>query len=1076
MNRFYHGRFALVFLTLGLLAAVPVARPATEQPGPEFFTKKVLPILQQNCFTCHSHAGGKSKGGLMLDSRNALLTGGDSGPAIVPGKPEESLLLQAVKQAPDAPKMPPKGKLTPEQVAILSDWIKQGAVWPASPLAPKVRPKGQVTAEDRQHWSFQPMREVQPPELNDPRWAANPIDRFIYQRLQREGLSPAPPADPVALIRRVYFNIIGLPPTPEEVAAFVADPSPVAYEKMIDRLLASPHYGERWARPWLDVVRYAESDGYKQDDYRPDAWRYRDYVIRSLNQDKPYDRFLSEQLAGDELAPHDPEALTATGFLRLGIYEYNQRDVPTQWNHILNDLTDVTGDVFLGLGMSCARCHDHKFDPILQKDYYRLQAFFAPISFQDETLLASDREKQEHDRKFAIWQAKTAKVRAELEKLEVPMRTKVAKEVVDKFPEEMQAILRKPEPQRTPLEKQLAALAYRQVLFEFSLLDRRFKGDEKLKLLDLKRQLAAFDAEKPPPLPQGMTVTDIGPVAPPTFLPKKSAEPIAPGFLTLWDEKPATIPTPLPGTTGRRTALAQWLTRPDHPLTARVIVNRIWQQHFGRGLVATASDFGKLGEPPSHPELLDWLAQTFVQEGWSLKKLHRRILLSQTYRQAAHVQNPTAAQKDPENRLLWRMNPRRLEAEQIRDTILAATGKLRLELGGPSVPATQPRRTIYTRQQRNVRDPLLEVFDLPEAFQSVAERYATTTPTQALLLMNSPLLLQYAQALAERLQAEKPVSEAALVESAYRRVFGRPPSSEETQTAVAFLRRPVKELPPAVAQAPASVGTFRSSKLPFRDGNAALMQPASAQPCLHTVKPMPLPEAEFTLEAFVQLRSLYEDGTVRTIAAQTTGKPGGTGWAFAVTSKKSAYKPQTLALLLWGGSSTKPQDYEAVFSDLHLDLNKPYFVAVTVRLAETGKAGITFYTKDLSNDDEPLQTGTASHRITRLNGRPQPFTIGGQETQPQRTWDGLIDDVRLSRTALRPEQLLLTTDGVTSHTLGYWQFEPVPGVWLDSSSGAWHLRTPEIKKQKVTTTRKVPPSLVDFCHVLLNANEFLFVD
>ena len=389
----------------------------------QFFTKQVRPILEANCFQCHSHTGKKAKGGLVLDARASLVKGGDSGPAIVPGHPEKSLLIKAISYTDDELRMPPKGKLPDAAIAVLREWIQRGAPWPAGKEQATRRP-GTITDEDRQWWAFQPVRMPPLPDVKDADWRGNPIDRFIKARLDREGLTPAPVAEPRALVRRLYFDLTGLPPTPQEAEEFVAawvGPNAkrqAMYETLVDRLLASPRYGERMARVWLDLVRYAESDGFRLDSYRPGAWRYRDWVIRAFNSDKPYDQFIREQLAGDEIDPDNPECLTATGYLCHGIYEYNQRDARTQWNDMLNEVTDVTADVVLGLGMGCARCHDHKYDPILQKDYFRLRAFFEPLMFYDDKPLVPGKQQAEHQSKLKDWESKAAPVLAAIAKLE----------------------------------------------------------------------------------------------------------------------------------------------------------------------------------------------------------------------------------------------------------------------------------------------------------------------------------------------------------------------------------------------------------------------------------------------------------------------------------------------------------------------------------------------------------------------------------------------------------------------------------------------------------------------------------
>jgi len=772
--------FGLVFTGAGMVAA--------SEPNPQqavFFEKQIRPLLETNCFQCHSHKSAKTKGHLAVDSLGALLKGGDSGPALVPGQPEKSLLIKAIHYENEDLRMPPKGKLPNGQIALLTDWIKMGAPWPGSKAEKTVRTPGKIIDADRQWWAFQPVRIQQVPKVADPQWGRHPVDCFIREKLDAEGLQPSPCADRATLIRRVTFDLIGLPPTPEETAAFLADSSADAYEKLVDRLLASPRYGERWARHWLDLVRYAESDGFRLDEYRPYAFRYRDYVVQSFNNDKPYDQFVREQLAGDEIAPDDPNVLVATGFLRHTIYEYNQRDARTQWQDMLNDLTDVSADVFLGLGMGCARCHDHKFDPILQKDYYRLQAFFAALFPQDRPL-ASPKELADYQTKYRAWAEKTAGLRKQIEDLERGEKDRLEKNATAKFPHDIQDMMRKPETARSPLEKQLAALAHRQVQYEWDRL--KLKEPEQKTHEQLVKGLAKWDNLKPAPLPPAMTVRDIGPEAPVTLMPKKSSgQPIAPGYLTILDDRPAQVAPPSgQASTGRRLALANWLTRPDHPLTTRVIVNRIWQYHFGRGLVATSSDFGKLGEPPTHPELLDWLAHRFAEDGWSFKKMHRLLVTSLTYKQAATgLASEGALKKDPENRLWLKMTTRRLDAEQIRDAILATTGQLDLTMGGPSVDPKEPRRSIYTKIRRNTREPLMDVFDAPEGFTSTAQRNVTTTPTQALLMFNSPFMLGQAKAFADRVEREQSADN---IDRAYFLALGRKAGRDEKAQAENFIR------------------------------------------------------------------------------------------------------------------------------------------------------------------------------------------------------------------------------------------------------------------------------------------------
>jgi hypothetical protein len=791
------GRGWVILLVFGLAGAQgnrTVVRAATPEEL-KFFESEVRPLLAAKCYKCHGKD--KQKGGLRLDSLARLLKGGESGAALVRGKPGDSLLVEAVRY--ESLEMPPNGKLPEDQIAVLAKWVAIGAPWPG-PDPGSVNSTGarteRITDEDRAFWSFRPLGKVSVPEVADDGWSRNQIDQFIYRRLADEGIRPASEADRRVLIRRLCFDLVGLPPTPEEIAAFLDDESESAYENVVDRLLDSPRYGERWARHWLDLVRYAESDGYKQDAYRPNAWRYRDYVIRAFNEDKPYDRFAAEQLAGDEIAPLDLDALAATSYLRHWIYEYNQRDARTQWSNILNDVTDVTAEVFLGVSIGCARCHDHKFDPILQKDYYRLQAFFTPLVPREDVFYATAQERADFHNKRTAWEEKTAAIRAELAEIERPHRQRVADAAIDKFPKDIRPMMRKPPQERTPFEHQLAEFAFRQVHGEYAKLnvEGKLKGEQKERWKELRKQLASFDKEKPAALPVAFTVTDVGIVPPVTLIPgDRNAEGIAPGFLSVLDESEAVIdpPVAVSNSTGRRTALAKWITDPQNPLTTRVIVNRVWQHHFGRGIVGTSSDFGRLGERPTHPELLDWLATWFVDNGWSFKRLHKLIVTSATYRQASVVgSTETANLKDFDNHLLWRTSVRRLHAEQIRDAALAISGELDLDkAGGPSVDLSQPRRTIYTKIMRNTRDALLAVFDAPDGFNSTADRSVTTTPTQSLLMINGPWMLKRAEVFAKRLAARGDSELAGVVDHAFQLCYGRLPSDAERAGALTFLKQ-----------------------------------------------------------------------------------------------------------------------------------------------------------------------------------------------------------------------------------------------------------------------------------------------
>jgi hypothetical protein len=806
--------FAIVTGQIGAHGGEPdaTARAAREH----FFEQKVRPLLAEKCYTCHGDK--KQKGGLRLDSLEAALKGGDSGPAIVPGKPEESLIVEAINY--EGLEMPPDGKLVPEKVAVLTRWVSLGAPWSSRDRtahasgAVSNTMRSKATVLGRAIWSLRPVRRpVVPCRLNPGAedwagWSRNPIDDFILQSLRSHGLRPAPEADKPTLIRRATFDLTGLPPSPDEVDAFLSDDTAHAYERLIDRLLASPRYGQRWGRHWLDLVRYAESDGYRQDAFRPHAWRYRDYVVRAFNTDKPYDRFLTEQLAGDELNPDDPELRVATGYLRLGTYEYNQRDVRGQWADILNDITDVTGEVFLGLSIGCARCHDHKFDPILQKDYYRLQAFFTPLLPRDDLTLASPGQWAVYQAQQAAWEKAAADILRQIDALERPYRDKGTASAIAKFPDEIKAILAKPEANRSLLERQLGALAFRQITYEHEQVPSLLKGAAKARWDELHRLLKRYDGTRPVPPDPVLTATDLGPVSPPTvILGDRKQEPIKPGYLSVLDPAPARIaPSPTASqSTGRRLALARWLSLADNPLSTRVIVNRIWQYHFGRGLVGTSSDFGRMGEAPSHPELLDWLATEFVATGRRFKPLHRLILTSSAYRQTARCSESdlAAGQRiDPENRLLWKRTVDRLDAEEIRDAMLTASDELDPAIGGRSAPTSQPRRTIDTRVIRNVQDALLDAFDDADGTASTPRRNTTTTATQALLLINGDWALARAKALAARLERLQPASsdDQERIVLAYRTALGRQPEPDELAEAMAFFDRQANLLPHSAPQ------------------------------------------------------------------------------------------------------------------------------------------------------------------------------------------------------------------------------------------------------------------------------------
>lgn len=667
------------------------------------------------------------------------------------------------------------------------------------------------------NWPFCPPVRPSVPAVSNTAAVANPIDAFLLASLEEAGLAYNPPADKLTLLRRVTFDLTGLAPTVDEQRAFLADNAADAYDKLIDRLLDSPHYGERWAQHWLDVVRYAESDGFKEDALRPAAHRYRDYVIRAVNADLPYDRFIKQQLAGDELEPDNPDALIATGLNRLYPDEYNAANVVQRRQQIRDDLTEATGLAFLGLTIGCAQCHDHKFDPISQVDYYRLQAFFAPLLPRDDVLLGSADQRRRHARELAVWNEATRGIRAEMDQMLSAKRTAALDDSLQKFAPELRDAVRKSPDERSPLEAQLAFQMMKYIQPKLRDLPGALKDDARQRYEALERELADFDHLRPAEMPVAMAVGDTTGPAPPTFRLaggdyRKPLEEVSPGFPTfLGASEPAISPPRAGASTGRRAALAEWLCRADHPLTTRVFVNRLWQHHFGRGIVATPNDFGAMGQPPTHPALLDWLAVEFVERGWSQKAMHRLMVTSTAYRQSSQLDldDPRVAralERDGENQLLWHARRRRLEGEAIRDVMLQLAGQLNARMFGesarPELPAgvekrlawkadkqveDRNRRSIYVIARRNLRYPLLDVFDMPDMHNSCPERPRTTTAPQALALLNGDFALAQAQHWGGRLLVQHAADSGALVRQAFVEAFARQAHDDELSAAQRFL-------------------------------------------------------------------------------------------------------------------------------------------------------------------------------------------------------------------------------------------------------------------------------------------------
>jgi hypothetical protein len=676
----------------------------------------------------------------------------------------------------------------------------------------------------QKYWAYRPVVRPTVPQVKNTAQVQTPIDSFILTPLHAAGLALSAEASKDELLRRAKFDLHGLPPTLGERAQFLADTEPKAFERLVDRLLESPHYGERWGRIWLDVVRFADSAGYNADPLRPLAYKYRDYVIRSFNQDTPYDRFVQEQIAGDELFPNNPDALIAAGFNRLPPDESNASNILLARQDQLNDLTTSVGAIFLGQSLGCAQCHDHKFDAITQEDFYRIQAFFAGIVPVDKAPVGTPEQVQDYQKQHAEWLAESANMRHELQQLEVQANMKAGEERRMKFPAEVLAALDTPALERSALQQQYCFFAERQMDIPEKDIEKVLTPDQKKRRAELKRELKQFENRKPRAAQMlDVTTTFDGPDTPKTFRLaggsyNKPKEEVQPGFLSaISDVSVATISPPRPGTVGRRTALARWLTDATNPLPARVLVNRLWQGHFGRGLAENANDFGVQSPAPSHPELLDWLASEFVQQGWSIKAMHRLIMSSAVYRQATDQRfdsNRTGAtvaaglSVDPGNRLYWHFDRRRLEGESLRDAMLASSGLLNEKMGGPAVRPELPanfkgrdwevtadsserqRRSVYILVKRNLPYPFLQTFDQPDTFESCARRQVTTTGPQALTLLNSESVIRYAQAFAGRLLFENPsAATSELLRKAYSVAFAREPNSEELRAAEEFVER-----------------------------------------------------------------------------------------------------------------------------------------------------------------------------------------------------------------------------------------------------------------------------------------------
>lgn len=738
--------------------------PAVLAPEQLKLAREATSILHRHCFGCHGEIQQRSR--LDLSERASALRGGARGPALVPGDPAQSRLYRRITAA-ESPAMPFDGKaLEPAEVETLREWIAAGAFYP---------PAGDEL--DRDWWAFQPVKRPDVPRVSDPGWVRNPIDAFVLARLEREGLKPAPVASRRTLMRRLRFNLVGLPPTPEQIKKFEADTRADSYEGLVEELLATPQYGEHWARKWLDLARYADSAGFQDDEPRPEAWRYRDYVVNAFNSDRPYHRFIQEQLAADEIDPGNRDIQPALGFLALGPAE---RLRPEFTSDELDGVISTTTSVFLAQSVACARCHDHKYDPIPQKDYYRMAALFAGLRRKDFVIADSEEIARAEIRSAEI-DLELQPLQAELEAFEAPYRAQV--------------------------------MAMNRGKVDEGKLAKLFQGAERMRRDELKKRITALERRKPR-LTACHIATDSGRLPPPTYFllggeQNRRGPKVSPGFLTVLNGGKEALPDPPAGaaTSFRRKALAEWITSPQNPLTARVLVNRVWGWHFGTGLVATPSDFGRNGASPSHPELLDWLTDEFIRHGWSIKYLQRLIVTSATYRQA-HAESPELEQKDPEHRLLAGFPLRRLEAEEIRDAMLFTSGVLNPELGGPGIfPPVDPtiaqaagprwpdavegpavwRRSLYIFRKRSLVLPLLQAFDCPDGVLSQPVRERTTVVNQALALLNDPFSRSMAEHLAERVRAEAGEEPASQLHRLQVLTLGRPLDEEELKLGLEFL-------------------------------------------------------------------------------------------------------------------------------------------------------------------------------------------------------------------------------------------------------------------------------------------------
>ena len=773
----------------------------------EFYESKVKPLLKEKCFECHADDPSELGGSLALSSRASILRGGDTGPAVDATSPSESLLLKVINY--EIYEMPPDGKMSAEQIESLSQWVEMGMPFAAGDekdLTAEADPDVPIVNEEtRKWWSFQPVTEVQIPKVKNQPWVRNAIDQFVLAKLESAGLQPAPAASKQSLVRRVYYDLIGLPPTPEQVRAFVENDDPDAYSDLLEQLLDSPHYGEKWGRHWLDLVRYAETNSFERDGAKPFVWRYRDYVIRSFNDDKPYDQFLLEQLAGDELESPTMETIVATGYYRLGQWDDEPVDRLKAKYDELDDIVATTGQTMLGLTVNCARCHDHKIDPIPQADYYKMVSFFENIRHYG--VRSND----------SVYDASVTTVLGDAE----PEQNLAHQKRLSEIDQRINAIVELAKPDFQPVELE----EFKYEMNQIAILKKRVgKQITKQQLNQFRESLKQRKelVENPPGSAKVLCVKESGTKPLESFIrvrgnPHIKGPKVEPGFISVLSPPPVEISDSTNGkSTGRRLAFAKWLIDPDNPLTARVMVNRLWQYHFGRGIVRSTSDFGFQGASPTHPELLDWLAAQFVKEKWSMKQMHRLIMSSSAYRMSS-AYSSKGYEQDPTNDLFWRFNLRRLTAEEIRDSILAVTGELNLEsMFGPSIYPTMPpevlagqsrpgagwgkssdqdrrRRSIYIHIKRSLGLPILTTNDSADTDSTCPVRFITTQPTQALSMMNSEFTNLQARKFAAAMEKRSPGDTEQQVKAIIQRVTQRGASEQEIQRGTELIQAWITE-------------------------------------------------------------------------------------------------------------------------------------------------------------------------------------------------------------------------------------------------------------------------------------------